>query len=757
MKRLLCLLLLGCQPTLAPAPTAITQPDATLEAQILSLGEAPLVVVLDPSGWSAASNLLISLMKGLPGADVVQAFTSPAAVVHSHFDTPLAGLDPQRPILAALWEPSVVGPPGALAALLPLDRPATGFRHTFLLPATDPDALVASITQAAGKGEQEQGFTRIPHTLGELRYRLTVAGASVRAEVITDGPFPADAAPAPAQPSLAVRLLATPGGAGGVLVRPRMAARALALRGVHQVAQALAYVDVPHRDEILARGVAEALKATETMDVAQPELGEYAVRLAADETGLSFTGVIGLTTRGHEVLTAGRAGTTPLFAHGPGTLSLDLRFDVSAATERAWPAFSAPWKEVAQHFMECGSTCFVSWVFQAPFGLSRVGLAALPAEQRPAVQSVQVLLDEHLALAFGLAAPSPGFAAIWPAPAEVHAVPVGNAAGLLVGFGRDPRTLFRSEAPPPEGLLLDGPALAGAPWPMPRRGPIDDAPPRQMRPALPEEVGTFLKRSGQIRLEGALAEGALTWRLHLAPERKTPPALVALTGAPTPLPPEPTPAARCLTAASGALVRGLIAYSEVPPEQRRVLVAAATQEMQRDLDCARGEPGLVAAADGLVRQRAAFEKIVAQPPEPAPGLEGGTEPVRYFIAPPSIGTLGRGSVDPPPVRAIEPGGGDIVEPVQDTRTAIQMTMRRNVAKFRYCYQQALMKNPKLQGRVTLKLDVDAQGRVTTAKATGDLGDDVPACIEKVAKSLVFPALPEGPTSVTYPFHFQSVE
>ena len=137
--------------------------------------------------------------------------------------------------------------------------------------------------------------------------------------------------------------------------------------------------------------------------------------------------------------------------------------------------------------------------------------------------------------------------------------------------------------------------------------------------------------------------------------------------------------------------------------------------------------------------------------------ERGIEGLYVFIAPPSIGTLGRGSIDPPPVRAIEPGGGEIVEPVQDTRLLIHTTMRRNTVKFQYCYQQALMKNPKLEGRMTLKLDVDAQGRVTNAKATGDLGDDVPVCMEKVAKSLVFPALPEGPTSVTYPFHFQSVE
>jgi hypothetical protein len=34
-----------------------------------------------------------------------------------------------------------------------------------------------------------------------------------------------------------------------------------------------------------------------------------------------------------------------------------------------------------------------------------VGLDAMPGEQRPSVRSVQVLLDEHLALAIGLAGP----------------------------------------------------------------------------------------------------------------------------------------------------------------------------------------------------------------------------------------------------------------------------------------------------------------------------------------------------------------
>lgn len=71
-----------------------------------------------------------------------------------------------------------------------------------------------------------------------------------------------------------------------------------------------------------------------------------------------------------------------------------------------------------------------------------------------------------------------------------------------------------------------------------------------------------------------------------------------------------------------------------------------------------------------------------------------------------------------------------------------------------CYEAELLKEPKLQGKVTVSFMIGADGRVTAATATG-MTPTMNACIAKVFKQLRF-TRPSGggPVKVNYPLTFR---
>lgn len=74
--------------------------------------------------------------------------------------------------------------------------------------------------------------------------------------------------------------------------------------------------------------------------------------------------------------------------------------------------------------------------------------------------------------------------------------------------------------------------------------------------------------------------------------------------------------------------------------------------------------------------------------------------------------------------------------------------------FRACYEKALVKNPKLEGRVTAAFTIGAKGTVIASKADGLPGVD--ECVAKEIWKLRFAPLPgsKGSVNVVYPFVFQ---
>jgi hypothetical protein len=79
-------------------------------------------------------------------------------------------------------------------------------------------------------------------------------------------------------------------------------------------------------------------------------------------------------------------------------------------------------------------------------------------------------------------------------------------------------------------------------------------------------------------------------------------------------------------------------------------------------------------------------------------------------------------------------------------------VRRNDGRFRACYHDGLLKNPKLEGTVTTRFLIGRDGTVVASMDSGSTLADraVIACIVSAFKTLVF-AVPEGTVTVVYPF------
>ncbi len=87
-----------------------------------------------------------------------------------------------------------------------------------------------------------------------------------------------------------------------------------------------------------------------------------------------------------------------------------------------------------------------------------------------------------------------------------------------------------------------------------------------------------------------------------------------------------------------------------------------------------------------------------------------------------------------------------------TREQIRSVIVRHRPEVRYCYEQALIGRPGLEGRVTVGFQISQDGRVVQSSASGMSGVD--QCVAQAAGRWHFPAA-SIPTVVTYPFVLES--
>jgi len=83
-------------------------------------------------------------------------------------------------------------------------------------------------------------------------------------------------------------------------------------------------------------------------------------------------------------------------------------------------------------------------------------------------------------------------------------------------------------------------------------------------------------------------------------------------------------------------------------------------------------------------------------------------------------------------------------------------IRRNLARFKFCYEKQLSSNPNLGGKVSVYFTIAPTGSVAKAmvRETSMNNATVEGCVNKVMRSLKFPK-PKGGgiVVVTYPFVF----
>ncbi len=89
--------------------------------------------------------------------------------------------------------------------------------------------------------------------------------------------------------------------------------------------------------------------------------------------------------------------------------------------------------------------------------------------------------------------------------------------------------------------------------------------------------------------------------------------------------------------------------------------------------------------------------------------------------------------------------------------AVQRVIRSNFGRFRGCYQEGLLRNPTLAGRVTTSFVIGRDGAVSSV---GDAGSDLPdrtvnACVRRAFYGLSFPQPEGGIVSVVYPIVFSN--
>ncbi|MBN1605011.1 MAG: AgmX/PglI C-terminal domain-containing protein, partial [Polyangiaceae bacterium] len=86
---------------------------------------------------------------------------------------------------------------------------------------------------------------------------------------------------------------------------------------------------------------------------------------------------------------------------------------------------------------------------------------------------------------------------------------------------------------------------------------------------------------------------------------------------------------------------------------------------------------------------------------------------------------------------------------------IQRIVRQNYGRFRMCYEQGLGRNPRLQGRVSVRFQIAADGSVTQPANSGsDMPDaGVVTCVLDAYSALSFPAPEGGAVTVVYPILF----
>lgn len=154
---------------------------------------------------------------------------------------------------------------------------------------------------------------------------------------------------------------------------------------------------------------------------------------------------------------------------------------------------------------------------------------------------------------------------------------------------------------------------------------------------------------------------------------------------------------------------------------------------------------LAAACSRGAPPRAAHAPVVEVPTAPARATSAPEPPAADAGVDVSVEAAGDAAA--PDADAAPPAGG-VLRPL-----LIQRVIRRNLKRFRFCYEKILLKQPTASGKVTVRFTIEPDGHVGRAMAVHASGiAELDQCIVREMQSLRFPRAGTS-TVVNYPFVF----
>lgn len=623
----------ACPPDDAPANTGATAevpvPDAWTLAAIESLGDhALLVAVVRPEAWPAVSARLAPLALRFGGAAPARATLLLAGelsvFLHMLFGPDasakptLTGLDPARPVVLALDEPAMPGPPGLLVAGL-LRQPGAlpGLRHELVLPAADPAGLAGALARwfdALGRQEPALAAGRAGATAWVLASGDLVAvvaeAETVRVvglqRVLAPPDTPIASVPPevrgellraspPAPPRTAGVMLAAAGSEPlSVLLRPRVLPGLLQWQRARAHADALAqasHVDAAPRRRSSLAGL---LRCEQAFGDAAVDLDEWLLTAGDDPHGVRLRVAGSLSPAGAQLLDASQSTRELLELRVPAIVSAGVRLDLADAGSPKDAGVLAvdPGEALVScldvlPYMSLGtpfSSLRRSGATPPNFG-AQLAITALDVE---GVRGAVTLDLPATSDAGALRTIAAQVVTLFGSEPELQVVPAGDRQRLLVGAGVDPGTVF-ADTTVPAGLVsarVDLSTLAPAI--------------QAVAPELGAALVPYRRAALDLARTGPLLLGELT--LDDGEPLAARPPLAALTADATTRASSPTsPGLECArtfaTLAAGVLADG----RENEAKWTRATVETRLAGLEPTLACIENDPATAASAPVLRR------------------------------------------------------------------------------------------------------------------------------------------------------------
>ena len=89
------------------------------------------------------------------------------------------------------------------------------------------------------------------------------------------------------------------------------------------------------------------------------------------------------------------------------------------------------------------------------------------------------------------------------------------------------------------------------------------------------------------------------------------------------------------------------------------------------------------------------------------------------------------------------------------KTMVDTMIRRDISKIRYCYEDALVKEPKLEGRISIRFTIQSDGLIRNVGIGSSTMNSmaVEACLVHIFQEMYFANSMGGTFVLSYPFLF----